>query len=80
MKIKVKLVGKGTDDDPYTVNLPTWTMIGNADYEKKRCYVLIPDDEIKIEEGKRVINQDRIKEKYKKGWGHFKASEVMVDE
>lgn len=79
MKIKVKMVGKGTDDDPYTVNLPTWAMVGNPDYQKKECYVTIPEDETEEKEGKTKIKQQRIREKYKKNWSKFNASEVEID-
>jgi len=79
-RIKVKLVGKGTEDDPYTVNLPTWTMDGSPDYRKKECYVLVNDDETEDKEGKIKINQQRIRTKYKKGWSKFKASDVEITE
>jgi len=76
-RIKVKLVGKGTNDDPYTVDLPTWTMDGDPDYQKKTCYVFINDDEALP--GKHKINQARIRQKYKKGWSKFKASDVELE-
>lgn len=79
-RIKVKLVGKGTEEEPFTVNLPTWTMDGDADYIKKECYVLMNDDETEEKEGKTRINQQRIREKYKKNWSKFKASDVEITE
>jgi len=78
-RIKVKLIGKGTEDEPFTVNLPTWTMDGEADYKKKHCYVLINDDETIEKNGKIKINQQRIRTKYKKGWSKFKASDVELE-
>lgn len=78
LQIKVKLLGKGTPEEPWTVFLPAWTMVGEPDHQKKECFVSVPDDELMIENGKIKINQGRIREKYKKGWGHFDASEVMV--
>lgn len=76
-RIKVKLIGKGTEDDPFTVDLPTWTMDGNPDYQKKTCYVFINDDE--AEPGKHKINQQKIRTKYKKSWGKFNASDVELE-
>lgn len=80
IKVKVKLIGKGTEDNPFRVDLPTWTMEGEPDYKKKECCVSIPDDELIIKEGKVVINQDKIRVKYKKGWGYFDKSEVEIKE
>lgn len=79
-RIKVKLVGKGTEEEPFTVNLPTWTMDGDADYEKKHCYIFINDDETEEIEGKTKINQQRIRTKYKKNWSKFNASDVELIE
>lgn len=78
-RIKVKLVGKGMLDDPYTVNLPTWTMDGEANYKNKKCYVFVNDDETEEKGGKVKLNQKRIREKYKKNWSNFNASEVETD-
>jgi len=77
-RIKVKLVGKGTEDEPFTVNLPTWQMDGEADYKNKKCYVFINDDETEEKEGKTKINQQRIRTKYKKNWSKFNASDVEL--
>jgi len=77
-KIKVKMMGTGTQDDPYLVNLPTWQMDGVPDYVKKECYVSLPDDETEIVNGKINVNQQRIREKYKKGWSEFNASDVEI--
>ena len=79
-RIKVKLVGKGTEKEPFTVNLPTWRMDGDADYIKKECYAFINDDETIEVEGKIRINQQRIREKYKKNWNLFNASDVELTE
>jgi len=79
-RIKVKLVGKGTEYEPFTVDLPTWTMDGEADYKNKKCYVTLPEDETEDKQGKTKINQQRIRTKYKKGWSKFKASDVEITE
>jgi len=79
-RVKVKMVGKGTETDPFTVNLPTWTMDGNPDYQKKECYVLMNDDETEELKGKTKINQQQIRSKYRKNWSKFKASDVELTE
>lgn len=48
-----------------------------VDYTRKECYVLIPEDETKNVNGKTVLNEDRIRVKYKQ-WKDFKASDVEV--
>ena len=30
-KVKVKIVGDGSEENPFTVNLPTWVMVGDID-------------------------------------------------
>ena len=74
-KVKVRLTGKGTEEEPYTVNLPTWTMKGDPDYVTKECEVYLPEDEV-LPNGK--INQARIRAKYKKNWSSFNASNVEL--
>ena len=66
-RIKVKMIGSGTDDDPYRVDLPTWQGVDfDTDKGKKPpdafAIVEVPDDEVD-EKGK--INRKRIREKYK---------------
>lgn len=73
-RIKVKLAGSGTLDDPFRVDLPTWTMDGEPDYELGWAWVLVPDDEV-AKDG-RSINEKRIREKYREGWATFKAESV----
>jgi len=83
-RIKVKLSGKGTRDDPWRVNLPTYVMAVDYDVEgnpidtmntkNKTCDVLVPDDEVDAE-GK--IDEKRIREKYKEGWSKFKAEDAQ---
>ena len=72
-RIKVKLIGKGTEDDPFTVNLPAWIMDGEPNYELGWAWVLVPDDEV-AEDGR--INEQRIREKYREGWSKFDAESV----
>ena len=52
-KVKVKVIGKGTDEDPFRVDLPTYQMIPRTEEyagpEKKRLVsveVRVPDDEL----------------------------------
>ena len=72
-RIKVKLIGKGTEDDPFTVNLPAWIMDREPDYYNRWAWVLVPDDEVD-EKGR--INERRIREKYREGWAKFDAESV----
>ena len=72
-KVKVKIIGSGKDEDPFTVDLPTWSMIGEIDHNKKQVFVGIPDDEVDLN-GK--IDQDKIRSKYKKNWSNFNAATV----
>jgi len=59
-KVKVRLIGSGTEDDPYRVPLPTYQMV-EVDYSLMIAVVLIPDDEVK----KGRVDRGRIKEKYR---------------
>jgi hypothetical protein len=66
-KIQVKIIGSGTESDPYRVDLPTWQGIEfDTDKGKKPpnafAIVEVPDDEVD-EKGK--IDRKRLKEKYK---------------
>jgi len=64
-RIKVKVVGKGTDDDPFRVALPTYSMIaGTEEYVAgvlKSVEVEVPDDEVD-EKGK--PSEEKIRKKY----------------
>ena len=66
-RIRVKMIGSGTDQDPYRVDLPTWSGI-EFDTDKgkyppaAKAIVEVPDDEVGSD-GK--IDKKRIKEKYK---------------
>jgi len=44
MRIKVKVVGKGTPEDPLRVNLPTYIMVGDVAKDGS-VTVEVPDDE-----------------------------------
>ena len=72
-KVKVKMIGKGTEEDPFTVDLPTWQMVGDCDYNTMECEVEIPNDEVDLN-GK--IDQNKIRSKYKKNWSNFNAANV----
>lgn len=43
MRVKVKLIGKGTEDDPYRVPLPTYIIL-SIDYKTKTAVVELPDE------------------------------------
>jgi len=43
MKIQAMLVGSGTEEDPYRVDLPTWVLV-DVDYDRMEAIVSIPDD------------------------------------
>ena len=66
-KLKVKMVGSGTDEDPYTIDLPTWQGV-EFDTDKgvkppaAKAVVLVPEDEC---DDKGKINREKIKVKYK---------------
>jgi len=60
VRVKVRLIGEGTEENPYRVPLPTYQII-EIDYERGRAVILIPDDEVK--EGR--VDRERIREKYR---------------
>jgi len=62
MRIIVRLIGKGTNDDPYRVPLPTYVIV-KVDYKTKTAIVEVPDDyfietEIKPD-GTRIVRKLR---------------------
>jgi len=68
-KIRVKVSGKGTDADPFRVDLPTYLMVaGSEEYADKArkvlksVEVLIPDDECD-DRGKPSL--EKIRHKYR---------------
>jgi len=68
-KLKVKVSGKGTSDDPFRVDLPAYTMVaGTEEYADKARKILksvvveIPDDEVD-DKGKPSL--EKIRRKYK---------------
>jgi len=60
MRTRVKVTGKGTPEDPYRVNLPTYIMIGDV-AEDKTVEVEVPDDE--CTDGK--LDKHKMRNKYK---------------
>jgi len=79
VKVKAKVTGKGTPDDPSRVNLPTYGMVpGTEEYADKAKRVLksvvveIPDDEVD-EKGK--LDPEKIRRKYRDHpvWSKFKG-------
>ena len=81
-KVKVKVIGKGTREDPFRVNLPTYRMIpGSEEYDGidkkvlKSVEVLVPGDECD-EKGR--LSKARIKAKYK-GQAAWDREDVLDD-
>jgi len=62
-RIKVKIIGDGTQGNPFRANLPTYIM-DTVDYDKLEAYVFVLDDETEEIDGKVQLNVKRIKEKY----------------
>jgi len=68
VRVKVKVIGKGTEKDPYRVNLPTYVMIpgtevygGPKGQTLLRVEVEVPDDE--CTDGK--LDKVKIRTKYR---------------
>ena len=51
MLARVRLVGRGTPEDPYRVPLPTYRIV-EVDYEKRVAIVEVPDWYFTDEEGR----------------------------
>jgi len=81
-KIKCRLIGKGTEEEPYRINLPTYQVslneegIPEIDYKKREANVLVPDDEVDPDTLK--LKEKYIREKYGGRWKKFKADEVQL--
>jgi hypothetical protein len=75
-KITVKLIGSGTPDDPYRVNLPSYSMFGEPDYAAKTCVVEVPDDE--LDESKKRPDRQKLREKYR-GQSKWDRADVADD-
>jgi len=43
MKLQAVLIGSGTEEDPFRVDLPTWVMV-DVDYGRMEAIVSVPDD------------------------------------
>jgi len=71
-------VKRDKDGNPIIINEEEGLAGDSCDYEKKECYVLIPDDETIEIQGKIKINQQKIRKKYPKDWSKFKASDVEL--
>jgi len=72
-RLKARLEGSGSYEDPFRVNLPTYVLDGEPDIGRRWAWVQVPDDEVD-DEGQ--ISQKRIREKYREGWRKFDASTV----
>lgn len=42
MRIRMRLTGSGTEDDPWQVPFPRYTMV-DVDYDRRRAIIEIPD-------------------------------------
>jgi len=45
MRLRVKLVGSGTKDDPFRPGLPTCGLV-DVDYQAGWCDVVVPDEDV----------------------------------
>jgi len=61
VRVKVKVIGKGTREDPLRVNLPTYFLVEDVDLKDRTVTVEVPDDECK--DGK--LDKEKIRLKYK---------------
>ena len=83
-KIKIKLIGSGTEDDPYRVPLPTYRII-SVDYKRKYAIVEVPDDEcceIMPDGSIRMLNRlnlNVLRAKYRRVWHLYKAYEKEIE-
>jgi len=88
-KVKVPLIGSGTQEDPYTIPLPTFTII-SMDYEKKEAVVEVPDEYFKktivrpdgtVEELETLeIQIEKLRLMYRRAWHMFKPHEDKIRE
>jgi len=76
IKLKVKVIGSGTQEDPFRVDLPTYQMIpGTEEYDAadkkvlKKVEVLVPADECD-ESGQLSAKKIRTKYKGQHRWDH----------
>jgi len=93
MRVKVKVIGSGTLDDPYRVNLPTYIIDVQRDADGNP--ILTEDGTPKIQDLTRIsacwvlipddevdelgrIDEKRIREKYGGKWADFRREEVEV--
>jgi len=86
-KVKIPLAGSGTQEDPYTIPLPTFTII-SMDYEKREAIAEVPDEyftktivkpdgtveEVETDE----IQVEKLRSMYRRAWGRFKPHEDRI--
>jgi len=91
-RVKVRLVGTGTELDPYRVNLPTYMLDVKRDPEGKPILVdELPEPAVDYEartawvlvpddevDPNGRLNEKRIREKYREHWANFRREEVEV--
>jgi len=75
-KITAKLIGSGTPNDPFRVNLPTYSMVGEPNYTAKTCEVEVPDDE--LDSSKKNPSVQTLRAKYK-GQPNWDRADVASD-
>jgi len=64
------------DGNPIWIDITKNEAEDSCDYIKMECYVLVPDDEAKLVSGKWVLNQQKIRQKYKENWSNFLTTSV----
>ncbi len=62
-KITAKIIGSGTAEDPFRVNLPTYSMVDEPDYIGKTVKIEVPDDELTAD--KTRPDSQKLREKYR---------------
>jgi len=79
-KVRVKVMGSGTEQDPWRPDLPTWVMVpGSEVYSDKAkkvlesVEVLVPDDEC---DEKGQLSLEKIRAKYR-GQPHWDRADLL---
>jgi hypothetical protein len=67
-QINAKLIGTGTPNDPFRVNLPNYNMIGEPNYTTKKVDIKVPDDELTSDKTRPDVQKIRNKYKGQTAW------------
>jgi len=86
-RVKISLIGSGTEEDPFRVALPTYRII-SIDYSAKEAIVECPDEyftktivkpdgtveELETDE----IQVEKLRNMYRRAWGRFRPHEDKI--